>query len=142
MELNPTEIIERINAGESVNISFSGEPFELKLVPSNIRSPDCKAFVTDENGIHEVELEETATYKGKVVGDSNSTVRATITPDWVHGCVICDKGWYWIDSLNGYKKAEAGANVTHYTYKTTDTEFEIYLGDDVTLVPEDDSISN
>ena len=36
----------------------------------------------------------------------------------------------------------AGNNITHFTYNTTDTEFEIYLGDDVTLVPEDDSISN
>jgi hypothetical protein len=143
VELNPTEILERINAGESVNISFSGEPFELKLVLNNMRSPDCKAFVVDEDGIHEVELEKPATYKGKVVGDSNSSVRATITPDWVSGCVICDKGYYWIDALNGWcKNAEAGANITHYTYNTADTEFEIYLGDDVTLVPEDDSISN
>ena len=142
VELNPTEILERINAGESVNISFSGEPFELKIVPSNIRSPDCKAFISDDDGTYEVELPEPATYKGKVVGDSNSSVRATITQDWVSGTVSCDKGWYWIEPLNGWKKAEAGANVTHYTYNTADTEFEIYLGDDVWEIPEDDSISD
>jgi len=60
----------------------------------------------------------------------------------VSGSVSYDKGYYRIEPLNGWKKAEAGANITHYTYKTTDTEFEIYLGDDVTLVPEDDSISD
>jgi hypothetical protein len=138
VELNTTEILERINAGKSVNISFSGEPFELKLVLNNIRSPDCKAFAVDEDGIHEVELEDPATYKGKVVGDSDSRVRFTITPDWVSGCVVCDKGYYWIDALNGWKKAEAGANITHYTYNTADTEFEIYLGDNVTITPEDE----
>jgi|LGVF01.1.fsa_nt_gb hypothetical protein len=144
VELNTTEILERINTGESVNISFGVEPFELKLVLNNIRSPDCKAFVKDEDGIHEIELPEPATYKGKVVGEPDSWVRATITPDGgVHGSVHCDTGWYWIEPLNGwYRSSEAGANITHYTYKTTDTEFEIYLGDDVIMISEDDSISN
>ncbi|MFZ2070193.1 MAG: hypothetical protein WAV32_01045 [Halobacteriota archaeon] len=141
VELNPTEILERINAGKSVNISFCGKPFELKLVLNNMRSADYKAYIKDENGVHEIEPPEPATYKGEVVGDLNSTVRLTITPDWVSGSVSCDKGWYWIEPLNGYKKAEAGTNITHYTYKTTDTEFEIYLGDDVILISEDDSIS-
>jgi len=102
-----------------------------------------KACINDEDGVREIELPEPATYKGKVGGEPNSTVMFTITPDWVSGTVSCDKGYYRIEPLNGWcKKAEAGANVTHYTYNTADTEFEIYLGDDVKLVPEDDSISD
>ena len=142
VEINPAEIKESINAGKSVNISFSGEQFELKLVLNNMRSADYKAYIKDDDGVHEIEPPEPATYKGKVVGDLNSTVRLTITQNWVRGYVSSDKGWYFIEPLNGYKKTESGDNITHFTYKTTDTEFEIDFGDDVILISEDDSLSN
>lgn len=141
-EINPAEIKESINAGKSVNISFSGEQFELKLVLNNMRSADYKAYIKDGDGVHEIEPPEPATYKGEVVGDLNSTVRLTITQDWVRGYVSSDKGWYFVEPLNGYKKTEAGDNITHFTYKTTDTEFEIDFGDDVIMISEDDSISD
>ncbi len=75
-----------------------------------------KAFVTDEDGVREIELPEPATYKGKVVGEPNSMVRFTITPDGVGGFVSSDKGYYGIEPVNGYKKTEAWASITHFTY--------------------------
>jgi len=134
VQLNLKELTNTVRRGKTFDILLGGNKVRLELVLNNMRAPDCKFILKDGEKEYEITPPDPCTYKGKVVGDPQSEVRLTITPDWVTGYVDFDKGWYFIEPLHGYQEAKTDT-VAHYVYKTTNTDFEIEWGNDAMSAP-------
>lgn len=133
-DVDPKATKEKVKRGEVIEIDFgAGENderriYKLKLEPNDLLAPDAKIILHDGEKDIELPRPEVSTYKGKMLGVPKSSVRMTITDEWISGYVITEEGWFFIEPLSRYDK-RAG-KTKHFTYNTRDVESRINFEND------------
>lgn len=133
--VNATEIKERVSRAEEISPSLVGRTYPLRLTLNNMRSAGFKAMIERDNGSIEVALPPPSTYKGDVVGRVTSRVALTITDSWVAGYVSVEEAWIFIEPLRWYDPTADA--LTHFAYRTSDTDFALDDSGDALPIPKD-----
>jgi Metallo-peptidase family M12 len=139
--IDPGEMRKKVKQGMPIEIDFGPDEkggrrvYNILLEPNDLLTPDAKIIIEDGGKQVELPRPEVTTYKGKIVGKQPSSVRMSITQDWLSGYVISDEGWYFIEPLSRYnQKAE---KTKYFTYKTSDVDININFTDDAIMIPDD-----
>jgi len=99
-----------VEAGKTITLSFANLTFELKLTPHDLYAPSTTP--------HDV-----STFKGKIVGNPNSSVRLSLRTNVVRGFIHTGGNDYWyIEPLKNFgdpASVDAPIN-THVIYRLED----------------------
>lgn len=133
-DIDPAAVKEKVKRGEIVEIDFgareNGERriYKLKLEPNDLLAPDAKIILHDGEKDIELPKPEVSTYKGKILGAPKSSVRMSITDEWISGYVIGKEGWFFIEPLSRYDNR--ASKTKHFTYNVRDVESRINFEND------------
>ncbi len=78
VQLNNRATFQKVKDGNSLLISTAERNFELILTPRDLRAPRYRAENTTAAGVRPIERGEITTFKGKVLGETDSEVRLMI----------------------------------------------------------------
>ena len=103
---------------ESGGLSFTveGKNWEIVLTPHDLRAPNYRAEKTVDGGVRvPVEMNEVRTYKGNVVGLSNSDARFTIDENEIEGVIFTTGENYYLEPASRYSKEASGTDFVFYS---------------------------
>lgn len=75
-------VITRRDTHVSVDILLDGKRRTLNITQYSLRKSDCRFFITDESGRHEIAPPPITTYRGEIAGHPDSSVRASLFQDY------------------------------------------------------------
>jgi hypothetical protein len=104
------------SSGESKTLTLqsAGKNFELRVAPNDLRSARYRAEDTNMIGVRTLDAPPVNTYKGKIVGESDSEVRLTIDGVRVEGFFENAGGRLFIEPASKYShSAEEGDSVIY-----------------------------
>lgn len=119
IRLNTRNAIRQAKANQTLSISTSNKTFELSLTPRDLRASRYFAEDTTAVGTRRLEKASVTTYKGKIVGETNSEVRLTMDDSGIEGYFMADRERYFIESAKKYSD-----------FASAD-EFVVYRAEDV-----------
>ncbi len=113
------DAVRRAKASQPISFSTSNKNFELSLTPHDLRAARYIAEDTTANGTRRLEKTPVTTYKGKIVGETDSEVRLTIDDSRIEGYFQAGAERYFIESAQKYSTLAAA------------DEFVVYQAEDV-----------
>ena len=119
VRLNADSAMRQAQASRTISVSISAQNYELSLAPRDLRSSRYLAEDTTAVGVRQLEKTPLTTYKGKVLGETNSEVRLTIDDEGIEGYFQADAERYFIEPAKRYSE-----------FASTD-EFVVYRAEDV-----------
>ncbi len=103
-----SQIVSRDTQTErSFSMTAAGKNFQLDLTPRNLYSPRYRAEDTNADGVRRLEKGAVKTFKGKIAGEENSSVRLTLDGEKTEGYFISNNERYFIESARNYSKSAA-----------------------------------
>lgn len=88
-----------------ISIAANGKVFEMILTPRDLRAPRYFAEETTVIGVRRLEKSPVTTYKGRIIGESDSQVRLTIDDDRLAGYFIAEGEMFFIEPARNYSKS-------------------------------------
>jgi hypothetical protein len=119
VRLNTRDVIRRAKASQTLSIATSNKAFELSLIPRDLRASRYYAEDMTAVGLRRLEKTDSTTYKGKVVGDTESQVRLTIDESGIEGFFGSNRERFFIEPAKKYSEFAAA------------DEFVVYRAEDV-----------
>ncbi len=119
VRLNTREAIRQAKASQIISFSTPNRTFELSLTPHDLRSSRYIAEDVTANGTRRLEKVPVTTYKGKIVGETESEVRLTMDDSGIEGYFSAGAERYFIESAKKYSDLAAAG------------EFVVYRAEDV-----------
>ncbi|HXG85259.1 MAG TPA: FG-GAP-like repeat-containing protein [Pyrinomonadaceae bacterium] len=114
VRLNNREILQKVETGNSLSISFGEKKFELNLTPRDLRSSNYRAEDEMTAGKRPNEKSGVTTYKGKVAGQTDSEVRLTIDGTKIEGFFEADGERFFVEAARNYSPAADADEVVIY----------------------------
>ncbi len=119
VNLNTRDAIRQAKASQTISISTSNKNFELSVTPRDLRSPRYFAEDTTENGVRKLDKTPATTYKGKILGETDSEVRLTMDDSGIEGYFSAGAERFFIEPAKKYSGL------------ATADEFVVYRAEDV-----------
>ena len=119
VRLNIREAIRQAKTSQIISFLTANRTFELSLTPHDLRSSRYIAEDVTANGTRRLEKAPVTTYKGKIVGETDSEVRLTMDDSGIEGYFSAGAERYFIESAKKYSDL-AGVG-----------EFVVYRAEDV-----------
>jgi hypothetical protein len=105
---------EQVAQNRALNFRAGDRDFSLELAPNDLRSPRYRAEETGPEGVREVPFPGVNTYKGKVSGDSSSSVRLFIDGNKIEGYFFTGDDKFYIEPAAHFSRsAQAGELVIY-----------------------------
>jgi hypothetical protein len=96
---NPDAFLRDAEGGR-VQITLPGKEFDLELQETDTVSDNARVFTENETGIYTEKAAAINTYRGKVVGDDNSSVGLAVSDQAIIGHVEAGNEYYAIELTN------------------------------------------
>lgn len=80
----------------AASVLIDDQPRTLYLTPHSMRSADFEVLVHTAAGFEPVDVTEPATYRGYILGISESRVAASLSPEGLHAMVDARDGGLWV----------------------------------------------
>lgn len=96
---NPEVFLKDVADG-NVKLKLLGKNFDLELENTHILNDDAKVFIENETGNYTVPATKINTYKGKVVGEKNSSVGLVVSDEALIGQIEVENIYYAIELTN------------------------------------------
>jgi hypothetical protein len=112
-------------AQRSFSLTAAGRSFQLDLTPRNLYSPRYRAEDTTANGVRQLEKSAVKTYKGKIAGEENSSVRLTLDGEKTEGYFVSEGERYFIESARNYSKFASADEFVVYRNEDLRHEHEL-----------------
>jgi hypothetical protein len=110
-ELNLPEVHRAARRSGRIQLRLGEQNVELELEPNDLRAPGFRQELHTERGTQQEVTSAPPTFKGRIAGDPDSTVRLLILPDLLQGYVRTKNDWYFVDPLLKYVKGAPPAKV-------------------------------
>lgn len=109
-----TESQTRENSKLSFNVR--GKNWEIVLTPNDLRAPNYRAEKSVGDGMRvAVEMDGVHTYKGYVIGASNSDARFTIDETTIQGVIFTRDENFYLEPASRYSKAASNTDFVFYS---------------------------
>lgn len=109
---NPEVFLKDVADGK-VKLKLLGKEFDLELENTHILNDDAKVFIENETGNYTVPAVKINTYRGKVVGEENSSVGLVVSDVALIGHIEIENIYYAIELTN--KTADGKAILVIYS---------------------------
>ena len=120
VDLDASDAVRRVRAGEPLHIATPTLAFDVRLVENDIRSADCVVQVTHAGGVVErLDPGPVTTYRGTVDGMPDAEARFTIDEDGVEGVILTDDAWWFVEPETA-DLAKQGGRGSHVVYSNDD----------------------
>ncbi|MEP6903399.1 MAG: FG-GAP-like repeat-containing protein [Actinomycetota bacterium] len=119
VRLDTRSTLRQAIASQTLSIPTSNKTFELSVTPHDLRASSYTAEDTTENGVRKLEKTPVTTYKGKIVGETESEVRLTIDNSGIEGYFSAGAERFFIEPAK------------HYSDLATADDFVVYRAEDV-----------
>lgn len=96
---NPDVFLNDVVDGR-VKLKLLGKEFDLELENTHILSDDAKVFIENETGTYTIPAVKINTYRGKVVGEENSSAGFAVSDEVVIGQIEIENICYAIELTN------------------------------------------
>lgn len=96
---NPEAFLNDVPDGK-VELEVLGDKFELEPQETHILNKNARVFVEDETGVYTIPAAKIKTYRGKVVGDKNSSAGFAVSDLAVIGSITTHGKNYAIEFTN------------------------------------------
>ncbi len=114
INLNKQKTRRQLEANQAILLPTAEGKFELNLTPNDLRASDFRAEDVTENGVHTLEKGQVTTFKGKVVGATNSDVRMTISGEVFEGYVEVAGERFFVEPAQKYSRFASAEDVVVY----------------------------
>jgi len=98
-DLDTMKIQRQVIQNGRVELDLGDRVFNLELEPADVRTSGFKSVLMTARGPVVEPSRPVATYKGRVAGDPESSVRLLVLPGRFEGYIRSREGWLFIDSL-------------------------------------------
>ena len=85
-----------------LNLYMADHRWQIYLTPNDLRSKQYQSFITSNNQLQELELEEVFTYKGYTNNNFENEVRMNIRNDMINGFIKEGNTHYFIEPLKNF----------------------------------------
>ncbi|MFI5384371.1 MAG: hypothetical protein ACHQXK_09080 [Methanosarcina thermophila] len=96
---NPDVFLNDVADGK-VKLKLLGKEFDLELENTHILSDDAKVFIENETGTYIIPAAKINTYRGKVIGEENSSAGFAVSDEVVIGQIEIENICYAIELTN------------------------------------------
>jgi hypothetical protein len=95
-----------------------GKTWDVVLAPNDLRAANYRAEKSVENGARvSVDMREVRTFKGFVIGLSNTDARFTIDDKTIEGIIFTDEGRFYLEPAKRYSSSASSADFVFYSEK-------------------------
>jgi hypothetical protein len=102
--LDTRSLADKAQKLQNISIATEGKVFEILLTPRDLRSSRYLAEETTVIGVRRLEKAPVITYKGRIIGESDSQVRLTINDARLSGYFISEGEMFFIEPASNYSK--------------------------------------
>jgi hypothetical protein len=131
--LDPAVVKSDVDAGRPFHLPLGGRDVQLDLQRHNMRAAEFSSVPTTENATVRTLYPEVITYKGKVIGESDSEVRMAISNSSVEGYIVFSGRWYFVEPFQRY--SPVAPSDAYLVYSTLETVSSFAYGDDAVILP-------
>lgn len=96
---NPEVFLKDVADGK-VKLKLLGKEFDLELENTHILNDDAKVFIENETGTYTLPAAKINTYRGKVIGEENSSVGLVVSDEALIGHIEVENIYYAIELTN------------------------------------------
>jgi|GEM_PF-5787600 len=127
-DLDTLKIQQQVIKNGKVELDLGDRILNLELEPADVRAPRFKSVLMTAHGPVVEPSRPVATYKGRVAGDPESSVRVLVLPEKFEGYIRSREGWLFIDSLARHTGDPRASGVVVYDNDSVREESRAYCG--------------
>ena len=108
---------QKIQFRQSLTVPTADKNYELNLTPRDLRTRNYRAEETSADGTRPLAGSETTTFKGTIVGETESQVRLTIAAGKIEGYFLTRDEKFYIEPAGNYSRFAAAEDLIVYREK-------------------------
>lgn len=113
-KLEAGDAAREVRSNRRLVLALSDRTLELTLEPNDMRAANYRAVETTATGEREIEPQPVRTYKGSIVGRSDTDARFTIDEHTVEGLILTADHEYFVESARKYSASAPADELVFY----------------------------